>query len=432
MNRGDMGLTRHKLTALVAVAVLLFAGCGLFGSGTVISPELEATAPQQVGVNSTPVSPVIPDGAPLPDNAILIGALMATRGFLSTYDEPALVAAQNRVDALNTDGGLLGRPLVLRHIESHTELSVMKNGAEQLLLDGIDLLLVTCDAVYAQPALEELQDSGTLVISPCGTDDAWTTGELGERVFSLGTPVSTEASMLADLMIERGLDTSVVVIDQTSTEAMAVCEAFQQSFDKQGGRVLSLFRYQPTDPGLIAPILAGLALANPEAIVFCGTRLVAPEVLAPIRQAGHDQPIFANSSMDGDYWLGRVPQIGDFTMLSYGSVYADSADPNPQVRQVLDSYFATTGHRANDGRLITGHDAIEAYVRAVTRAGTTNPAAVAAELRQFHKEGFAAGSVSFGLGRHAPVDRPMRVIVVEEPFARFDRIISLNDVEGRQ
>lgn len=361
------------------------------------------------------------DGVPLPDDVVVIGALMATSGFLATYDEPALVAATARIDALNEAGGLLGRPVVLRHIDSHTEKSTMHNGAQQLLLDGVDLLLITCNAAFSVPALEVLEEQGTLVISPCGADDSWATGELGERVFSMATPVSTEAEILTALVQERGFATATVVVDQTSTEAAAVCDSFERIFEASGGQVLGFYRYQPTDPSLLDPILAGLSRASPDAIVFCGTRRVAPEILAPIRAAGSLHPIFANSTMDGDFWIGWVPDIGDFTMLSYASIYQD--DPSPAVQQVLDDYQAVTGHKANDGRVVTGADAIEAYVRAVERAGTTEPGAVVAELERFDSEDLAAGPTSFGPGVHAPVGRPMRVITIQEPYAQFDRIL---------
>ena len=420
-----MGPLGVRPVLLVAVALLACSGCGLFSQGTVISPAPIAEEPGESVSESSPVPRATPDGVPLPDDTIVIGALMATTGFLAVYDEPALVAAQNRVDALNEAGGLLGRPVVLRHLDSHTELSAMRNGAEQLLLDGIDLLLMTCDAAYAAPALDVLNGSGTLVISPCGTDDAWITGELGERVFSMATPVSTEAELLVSLVADRGFTTAVVIIDQTSTEAVAVCEAFEQGFEASGGQVSGLYRYQPTDPGLLEPILSGLVNTGPEAIVFCGTWLVGPEeILAPIRAAGILQPIFASSTMDGDHWIGKVPGVGDFTMLSYASVYTDSPDPNPEVREVLADYRAVTGHIARDGRVVTGADAVEAYVRAVERAGTLEPRAVAAQLVRFEGEDLAVGPVTFGPNVRAPVDRPMRVITIEEPYARYDRIVS--------
>ena len=409
---------------LVVLMLAACAGCGLFSEGTVVSPAPAADNEELSIAQSTPFPTATPDGVPLPADAIVVGALMATSGFLADYDEPALVAAKNRIDALNDAGGLLGRPVVLRHVDSHTELSSMRNGAENLLLDGVDLLLMTCDAAYAAPALKVLESSGTLVISPCGTDDAWATGELGERVFSMGTPVSTEAALMASLVVNRGFETTAVIIDQTSSETVAVCEGFQQSFEAVGGQVTGLYRYQPTDPGLLGPILSGLNGGNPEAIVICGTRLVAPEeVLAPLRAAGNLQPIFASSTMDGDHWIGKVPDVGDFTMLSYASVYTASTDPSPEVRQVLADYLANTGHRASDGRVVTGHDAIEAYVRAVERAGTLEPGAVAGQLERFESEELAGGPVTFGPGIHAPVSRPMRVIAIEEPFARYDRIL---------
>ncbi len=422
---GAPGIRPPVLAALVLVVMVLAVctGCGLFSQGTVVSPAPNVNDQGQPIAESSPVPIATPDGVPLPDDTIVIGALMATTGFLAVYDEPALVAAQNRIDALNEAGGLLGRPVVLRHFDSHTELSAMRNGAEQLLLDGIDLLLMTCDAVYAAPALEVLEGSGTLVISPCGTDDDWITGELGQRVFSMATPVSTEAELLVSLVAERGFTTAVVIIDQTSTEAVEVCEAFERKFEASGGRVSGLYRYQPTDPGLLGPILSGLINSGPESIVFCGTRLVAPEeILAPIRAAGILQPIFASSTMDGDHWIGKVPGVGDFTMLSYASVYTDSPDPSPEVRQVLADYLAATGHIAKDGRVITGADAVEAYVRAVERAGTLDPGAVAAQLERFDGEELAAGPITFGPNVHAAVDRPMRVITIEEPYARYDRI----------
>lgn len=405
------------------LVLLALSGCGLFSEGTVISPAPIAEEEGPPVAQSPPTPTATFAGVPLPSDAIVIGALMATEGFLADHDEPALVAAQNRIDALNKAGGLLGRPVVLRHFDSHTEMSSMHRGAEQLLLDGVDMVLMTCDAVFAEPALDVLERSGTVVISPCGTDDVWVSGELGERVFSLGTPVSTEAEILTSLVSERGFATATVIIDQTSTEAVAVCEAFEQRFEVSGGRVSGLYRYQPTDPGLLEPILSGLAGANTEAIVFCGTRLVAPEILVPIRAAGIAQPIFAGSSMDGDHWIGDVPGVGDFTMLSYASVYTDSPDPSPEVRQVLADYFAVTGHRARDGRVVTGHDAVEAYVRAVEQAGTTDPRAVAVVLERFDREDLVAGPVTFGSRVHAALGRPMRVITIQDPYAQFDRIV---------
>lgn len=419
-----MGKSGTRPVFLALLALLVLSGCGLFSEGTVISSAPATDEEGQPIAQSTPFPTATPDGVPLPDDAIVVGALMATTGFLAVYDEPALVAARNRIDALNEAGGLLGRPVVLRHVDSHTELSSMRNGAKQLLLEGIDLLLMTCDAVYAAPALEVVESSGTLVISPCGTDDTWVTGELGERVFSMGTPVSTEADLLVSLVADRGFATAAVIIDQTSSEAVEVCEAFEQGFAATGGRVSGLYRYQPTDPGLLGPILSGLINNNPEAIVICGTRLVAPqEILAQVRAVGILQPIFANSTMDGDFWIGHVPGIGDFTMLSYASVYTDSPDPNPVVRHVLADYLSATGHIPTDGRVVTGHDAIEAYVRAVERAGTLEPGAVAAQLERFDGEDLAAGPTTFGPRVHAAADRPMRVITIQEPYAQLDRIL---------
>ena len=60
---------------LVAVALLVLSGCGLFSEGTVISPAPITEEEHQADVQSTPFPTATPAGAPLPADAIVIGAL---------------------------------------------------------------------------------------------------------------------------------------------------------------------------------------------------------------------------------------------------------------------------------------------------------------------------------------------------------------------
>ena len=46
-----------------------------------------------------------------------------------------------------------------------------------------------------------------------------------------------------------------------------------------------------------------------------------------MRAAGIDAAILTGESLDGDYWIGTVPDLCNFYVVNYGSKYGDDPEP---------------------------------------------------------------------------------------------------------
>ena len=55
-----------------------------------------------------------------------------------------------------------------------------------------------------------------------------------------------------------------------------------------------------------------------------------------LRAAGINQPLLGSESWDGDFWLEGVPNLSDFYLVTYGSVFGN--DPRPDVAEFMKKF----------------------------------------------------------------------------------------------
>jgi branched-chain amino acid transport system substrate-binding protein len=104
--------------------------------------------------------------------------------------------------------------------------------------------------------------------------------------------------------------------------------------------------------------------------------------------------------------------VTNYYFVTYASVFGD--DPNRTVRALAKSVKAGTGG------FLTGPAAIDGVITAINRAGgSTNGAALAAQLEKFRKVPTLSGLVSFSSTLHAVFGRQYRVIRIHNNRARY-------------
>ena len=64
-----------------------------------------------------------------------------------------------------------------------------------------------------------------------------------------------------------------------------------------------------------------------------------------MRAAGIDAAVLTGESMDGDYWIGSVPDLSNFYVVNYGSKYGD--DPNADVNAFFERFEKKFGKKAD-------------------------------------------------------------------------------------
>ena len=86
------------------------------------------------------------EGASLPKGPIKIGMAIAQSGFVAPYDEGPAKGAEMAVDEINAKGGVLGHPLKLIYGDTKSERTQGTSTALELLSQGAQVMVVTCDS----------------------------------------------------------------------------------------------------------------------------------------------------------------------------------------------------------------------------------------------------------------------------------------------
>src|SRR4029079_703784 len=98
---------------------------------------------------------------------IVIGWALDLTKNMAPFDGPGLASAQIEIKKINARGGVDGRPLQLKFINTKLDPAATKKAAAQLIGEGADILMVTCDVDFATPAVQEGLKAKKLTVSAC-------------------------------------------------------------------------------------------------------------------------------------------------------------------------------------------------------------------------------------------------------------------------
>lgn len=404
--------------AAVASAAIVLAGCATTTDSAEETTEQETAAEETVAEEAGAEEEVVAEECAEP---ILVGAAMAQTGFMAPFDAPALETARIAIDQVNAEGGILGCEVVLEAIDTETNPDKGAQIATDLISQGADLLLVTCDYDVNAKSSQVAQDAGVVVIAPCvgdtimGPDAGLTLG------FSLGSAVPGEAAIMAEYAYESFGPGAALFKDMSIKYTQNQCTVFEERWTQLGGEIVVAPEFSQTPEGtLAAPVTAQVQEirdANPDVVALCSYPGGGAEAAAALRNGGVEAPIVSGFGMDGAFWLGAVPELSDFYFVTYASVFGD--DPNPKVQELLAAFEASTGSPAATSGLVTGASTIEAFKIAAEQAGSTDGTAVAAALESFDNVDLTAGPTSFSPELHVNVTRPMAVMQIQDGAHSF-------------
>lgn len=379
------------------------------GAGSTLDGATDLTAP-----TPTPVPTPDPD-AESADRPFQIVTIMDESNVLRPLDAPAVAGVVQRVDELNEAGGLMGRSVEIRRLDTESRVSLAKRFGERLLRDPPDLVVVTCDVEFSRPILELADEQGWLTISPCADDVGYSTGAWGPRNFTFGAPAGPRGALAAQVALDRYGTTAMVLRDVTNPEAGQFCTGFERAFRELGGTVAyrDEFAYETPEP-----LFDRVAERAPQTdfIVLCshvpgGNRGDgAPNIIKGLRLRGFAAPIVSGVTVDEATWFAQVPSLDEMTFISWSSIFGN--DPNSVVNGVITAATENPETPLAGVTTTLGYDTVDAWVRAAEAVQSVDPTSVAAAMSAFDSETFLTGEVSFTGGGRMDVSRTYRVLRV--------------------
>ena len=348
---------------------------------------------------------------------IVIGWAFDSKGAMAPFDGPALAAAQLRVKQIGAKGGVGGRQLQIKTCDTQgNKPAIAKACAQKLLGQGANIIFTTCDVDFAAPVVQEAINRGVLAVAPCiGTDQMGPKrfGAKGRLAFSFGNVAQDEGSAMADFAWKKGWRKAAIATDTVIVYFKDVTAAFQARWKQLGGKVVDSETYQSLGSTNVTNAVSRLNGVSADVIVTstAGAFGALPTLVSGLRSLGNNTPILNSWAGDGTYWLPKDPKVTNYWFVTFASAFGN--DPNPAINKLAKQVKAGTGG------FITGPAAIDGVVIAIKRAGgSTNGAALAAQMEKFKKVPTLSGLVSFSPKLHTVFGRQYRVIMIQNNIPR--------------
>lgn len=359
---------------------------------------------------------------------IIIGQAIALSGFLASYDGPPVKGLELWANKTNAAGGLNGRQIKFVTADTKTDINLGASAADNVLDQGANILVVSCDFDYGGPAALQAQKRGIIAFSVCAGSLKFGPSGIGDLAFTMGeTAPGFGAGMAEWAYQDKGWKNAYLLLDPTVDFTKQESTGFTDRLSHLGGKLVGRDTFQQTDQSIATQITRLRATSpQPDYIYLSSYGAGQDLALRQIRAAGIDLPVVSDGGFDGEVWKKAVPNATNLYFNTYASIYGD--DPRPGINEFFNSYRAAAGEPSTSYAIL-GYAMGQALQVAITRAGgSTKGPDVAAQLVKFKGESTIMGPQTFTPTIHADLKRPMAVLQVQGGKTSFLKIWTPQEV----
>ena len=334
------------------------------------------------------------------DDGITVGFATAQSGFMVPFDQGGQQAAIMAMEQINAAGGIGGRKFKWVTSDTKSDLVEGAKAGLDVVRQGADLVVVTCDYDYGAPAALAAQNANKISFFLCAEDAKAGIQGVGPDSFSASIAAPVQGATIAEWAIKKkGWKTAYVLLDDKWEYNKSVCAGFDWAFPKFGGKIIGRDVFKNDDVSIAPQVtrLRGLS-TPPDLVMLCSSIPGGASALRQIRSAGIDTPIASGMAMDGTYWTDAVPNLSNFYIPAQGAIYGN--DPDPKINQFVEDYAKRWGQQPPSAYVFPGWVMIEVYAQAVKQAGTTDTDRVVAELEKLKGYPTRFGPRSFTSSLH--------------------------------
>jgi branched-chain amino acid transport system substrate-binding protein len=345
---------------------------------------------------------------------IVIGAAIAVSGPLAPYDDGPYKAMQLAVDDINAKGGVLGRPLKLVKSDTKSDISYGATAAQIVMDKGASLVVVTCDYDYGSAAANIADARGLITFATCAGDPKFGPDGIGPNAYTMSTSSVGEGALMAEWASAQGYKSAYILLETDTAFDASFADAFKKRWVQLRGAA-ALYgedTFSGEDPQISTQITRLKALPNaPDLVVISAAPPPGVGAVKQLRAANVTQLLVGSDNWDGDYWLAGVPTLDRLVYVTYASMYG--TDPRPAMRDFFAAYRHKFGTLPTQSNALTGYSVVEAWARAVQRAGSLDTAKVRQALDAFRSEPLLVGPTSFTSKVHINDQRDMVVMRID-------------------
>ncbi|MCL2137022.1 MAG: ABC transporter substrate-binding protein [Coriobacteriia bacterium] len=306
-------------------------------------------------------------------DTILIGGALSVTGIQAPLDAPAIEGIQVAVEEINANGGINGKKLEFRNIDSKSDPATASEVAKQLINQGAVTIITSSDYDFGGPAARAAQEAGLVGISPSASSPMFGSKMLGDKQFTLSMWNTTMGAVIAEkAFYEDGLKSCYVITDDFIEYTKDLSEYFIASFEKLGGTVAlqDIFSQSKVDTAALIAHYKSL----PELVDFIYISSYMPDlgtIIKEFRTAGIDLPIYGGDAYDDpDMFKLLGAEMGNDIIWSTHSFASEEAVPG--FTEYNAAYRAMFGKDVDAPWSMSGYDVVMVLSEAMRETASTD------------------------------------------------------------
>jgi branched-chain amino acid transport system substrate-binding protein len=352
---------------------------------------------------------------------IVIGAAVGLSGVENSFDVPSLSGFKVYLDEVNAKGGVNGRKLVLKVVDTTSTKPGGKAAAERLISDGAQIILTSANFDFGSPAGNVAQSKNILNFSLGAGSPLYGPVGIGPQAYSSAPSTYLEGHVMAQTLADLGKKKPFLLTDDTFDYGTQVGQGARERFDQLGIPVAGEATFKNNDSS-IATQISKIESSGADSIVLSSYVPGAAAALRQIRSAGINLPVVSDLGMGGTDWTKAVPNLSDFYVTALASIYGD--DPDPEAQSFVAAFKKSTGNDPATTQVIEGYNVAELIVAALEKTGgDTSGPKLSEALDGFTNYKMLGGAITYNDKQHIKQDGPLTVLKFQNGTPSFHTII---------
>lgn len=358
-------------------------------------------------------------------NIIKIGVLYNLTGKKASIDTPGFRGMELARDEINSNGGLLGKKLVLIAADCRSEADRTALAAESMASNSeIHIMAGLNDSQDAMVAVPYATSRKKLFII-AGSTVQTLPYMFGKFCYMTAFGDSMQARAAVKFAMRRlGVSKAWIATDISNDDTKTLGKYYKKSCRKYGGKVLETILYNGGNQTFPASALIktkdGDATQNPDAIFMASVLSDAVPGITALRKAGFNQPILAGDDFDNPC-LESLDYDNDSQI--YITTHVSFDNPNPVVQHFVNSYRKKYGTDPENSFSALGYDTVMLIARAIEKAGNDNSDDVRKAFAETKGYEGVTGTIIYPEGMRVPYKTVDIVKFEHGSFSFVDQIL---------
>jgi branched-chain amino acid transport system substrate-binding protein len=317
---------------------------------------------------------------------IVVGISAAKSGALEPYDRQGAQMLQMRLEEINKEGGVLGgRKFKVQWLDTESDRPRAGTNARQLIDEGADVIIATCDFDFAFPALQAAMESEVLGMALCASAPIVANPEtVGETGGSMGQGADAEGVAMANFLAKEHPDmkSAYIFTDTFLQYNKETASYFKAQWKELGNEICGEDDFVGDESLNLAPHITRLrGVVDQCDVVYVGSIVPAgAQLVRAAREAGIDTTFATNVAVNGTT-VGEVAgRVSGLYSMSHSCLpsYCDGA--RDEVVDIADKFEQRWGSAPVESYSIVPYDLGTAIAQAIDKAGSTDGKEVADAL----------------------------------------------------